>query len=306
VDWDYDAETRFRRLDSETLQALVALGELGIAFQLVYCVNDAEGGGDGWRVGEVTVTEKPSPFSQFGGVGSIAEADRQFKEKKQAAAPAVKASSAAGNCEPSIAMDHEDDDEDDGYWDRYDATPARTPAHNRSPAPPSAANGGAAPPAASFQTDDDDYFAQYDDVQPAMDNHDPDEAAQQAQLDPPPRGLGIGSTNNNNATTEAQQQIPSAEHRGSWVAVTEGDVSNSTIAHPRPESSASSNGSRTVAKLEATAGMQEQTEFGVKQHVSRSIRSLFQLSKSMGMEREEFEQLVKTELELLGLVEEGS
>lgn len=316
MDWDYDAETRFRRVDSETLQALVAPAEMGIAFQLVWCVNDAEGGGDGWRVGEVTVTEKPSPFSQFGGVGSIAEAERQFKEKQTAgggavssAAPAVTATNGGGN---SMALD--DDDEDDGYWDRYDATPARTPAATRSPAPPSAANGGTAPAVSASggaDADDDDYFAQYDDVQPAMDNHDPDEAAQQSHLDPP---LGLG---NSTAESTAQPQPDRSlhEHRGSWVAVSEdaglpaAAVSSTNgnghgLAHPRPESSASSTGSHTVAKLEASAGMQEQTEFGVKQHVSRSIRSLFQLSRSMGMGRAEFEQLVRTELDLLGMVEE--
>ncbi|CAG9938390.1 unnamed protein product, partial [Clonostachys rosea f. rosea IK726] len=59
-----------------------------------------------------------------------------------------------------------------------------------------------------------------------------------------------------------------------------------------------------IEKLEEEAGRKDQSDFGVKQHISRSIRSLFMLSRASGIEREEFEQLVKTELDVLGMVEE--
>lgn len=279
VDWGYDAETRYRRLDEETLQALVALPELGLAFQLVYCVNDKEGGGDGWRIGEVTIAEKPSPFLQFGGASTIAEAERQHRDKGK---DTLKVNGAT-------ASSTQDDEDDDDYWARYDATPARTPANNRSPAP----NTSGAPaqrPSEFRSTAEDDYFAQYDDVQPAMDNHDPDEEAQAAQLMPP---LGF----------QKSSTVADVNENGGIQT----DVSNAEIAlqHPRPDSSASSNGSHTVAKLEETAGKQEQNEFGVKQHVSRSIRSLYMLSKASGIDREEFDRLVKTELDLLAMMDEG-
>ncbi len=76
--------------------------------------------------------------------------------------------------------------------------------------------------------------------------------------------------------------------------------------HPRPASASShsSNVSLTVAKLEESAEKQEQSEFGVKQHVSRSIKSLFLLSRASGIDREEFERMVKTELDLLGMMED--
>jgi hypothetical protein len=61
----------------------------------------------------------------------------------------------------------------------------------------------------------------------------------------------------------------------------------------------------TVAKLEESAGKQEQSEFGVKQHISRSIRSLFLLSRAAGIDRQEFERMVRTELDVLGMVEDG-
>jgi hypothetical protein len=295
VDWGYDSEIRYRRLDEETLQALVALPNLGLAFQLVYCTNDKEGGdsGDGWRVGEVTVAESSSPFLQFGGTSSITEAERQFKDKDSKSKDSLKVNGGGTNPTREVEVDHGDDDDDDDYWARYDATPARTPANNRSPAP----NTSGAPsqqPSDLRSAAEDDYFAQYDSVQPAMDNHDPDEEAQAAQLMPP------------QSFQQNQRPVPAVTEVNENGSIQK-DVSNAEIAlqHPRPDSSASSNGSHTVAKLEETAGKQEQNEFGVKQHVSRSIRSLYMLSKASGIEREEFERLVKTELDLLGMMDEG-
>lgn len=307
VDWDYDAEIRFRRLDQETLQALVALENLGLAFQLVYCVNDQEGGGNGWRVGEVTVADKPSPFFAFEGVSSIEEADRQFAESK-AKKEAPKASAPAHNTlhVPNGGHHEEEEDDDDDYWARYDATPSRTPAQKQSPAPPSV-NVSQAPNSHLASSAEADYFAQYDDVQPAMDPHDPDEEVEQARLAPP---LGLGRV----VTHDSTEANELNETQGAWTLadIEKSDSRRSSrddadrvaaLVHPRPESSASSNGSETVAKLEATAGRQEQNEFGVKQHVSRSIRSLFLLARTSGIDREEFERLVHDELNVLGVIE---
>ncbi|KAL7935260.1 hypothetical protein V8C35DRAFT_298978 [Trichoderma chlorosporum] len=320
VDWDYDAQTRYRRLDQETLQALIVLAELGLAFQLVYCVNDAAGGGDGWRVGEITLADKASPFSQFGGVATVAEAEAKFHETK-IANPTVSYNSGS----TTSSEDLMGDEEDDGYWDRYDATPARTPANNRSPAPraataaasTSAAHSGAYDASAVMDDDDDDdYYAQYDDVQPAMDNHDPDEEALlRAHVQPP---LGLGRANN---AADSFIVTDPNETRSSWSfaeadkASSSGSIHSQTrpdfpspqelaLLHPRPESSASSNGSHTVARLEASAGKQEQSEFGIKQHVSRSIRSLFLLARSAGIEREEFERMVKVEMDVLCVLDD--
>ncbi|EKJ67536.1 hypothetical protein FPSE_12281 [Fusarium pseudograminearum CS3096] len=305
VDWEYDAETRFRRLDEETFQALVALSSLGLAFQLVYCVGDVEGGGDGWRVGEVTVTDKPSPFLQFGGASGIAEAEQQFAETQAKKVTSI-AKDTTGPSQSLSVPDggHEDEDDDDDYWARYDATPARTPAQ-KSPAPPSKATsqmGGVR--AASAE---DAYFAQYDNVQPAMDNHDPDEEEVAAQIAPP---LGLGRAHDSAEASERNETqgswtLAEAEHLGPSSAQNGNDSErHAALLHPRPASSASSNGSETVAKLEASAGKQTQNEFGVKQHVSRSIRSLFLLARASGIDRNEFENLVRAELDILGMVED--
>lgn len=299
VDWDYDAETRYRRVDEETLQALVALKELHLAFRLVYCVGDPEG--DGWKVGEVSVTEQPLPFSSFGGVSSIAEAERQFKESKESKSKTLQSNNLSTSRAPVSLGDDEDDDDD--YWARYDATPARTPAVKRSPAPQSTRGVGA--------TEEDDYYAQYDDVQPAMDNHDPDEEANLQDIAPP---LGLGARPSNVGVNGSdEEEVELNETHGAWTLANpprspsshsqrSGDDPNLLHPHPRPASSAGSNAS--VEKLEAAAAKQEQNDFGVKQHVSRSIKSLFMLSRASGIDREEFERMVRTELDTLGLMED--
>ncbi|KAK9421933.1 hypothetical protein SUNI508_05233 [Seiridium unicorne] len=291
VDWDYDAETRYRRLDEETLQALVVLQEKGLSFRLVYCTGEA----DGWKVGEVSTLDSPSPFSSFGGASSIAEADRQFQEeqsKKKESATTSK------NSFPNGGDLVEEEDDDDDYWARYDATPARTPATKRSPAPPSTSGRGGT-------GDEDDYYAQYDTVQPAMDPHDPDEEVNMQDMSPPPLGLAAPRPLQPAAHSSSEEEAELNETHGAWTIAEpprspsagsrSGDDPN--LAHPRPASSAGSNSS--VAKLEAAA-----ENFGVQQHISRSIKSLFMLARASGMDREDFDGIVKRELEMLRLMED--
>lgn len=309
VDWDYDVQTQYRRMDEETLQALVVLEDFELFFRLVYCINDEAGGGDGWRVGEISVPDKSNPFASFAGYSSIEAAENSFRQQDaNAHKPNPQpASSAVANV--SVDDKQEDDDDDDDYWARYDATPARTPQASRSPAPPSAQQTLAATHQAVAE-EDDAYFAQYDNVQPAMDNHDPDEAqaAQEITGSAPPLGLQHPTDSGARAGVDGDE---SNETNGAWTLAPspggrsqEEEERTASLAHPRPESSASSNGSNTVLKLEEQAGRQESSEFGIKQHVSRSIRSLFLLSRAAGIDRDEFERMVKTELDVLGMVEE--
>jgi hypothetical protein len=306
VDWDHDVDTRFRRLDSETLQALVVLRELGLSFQLVYCFGDAEGGGDGWRIGEVSVASTPSPFTVFGQATTIAQAEEVFASGKSAK-PAVHTNGGTANgngthqSNDAQEEDNDDDDDDDaGYWDRYDATPSRTPAQKASPAPHAAGGPVQAPARNGYSqaaADEDEYYAQYDDVQPAMDNHDPDEEAAAQHYAPP---LGLAPVQR--PSFGSSGVVPPVGINGGDSPAADRERIAHDLLHPRPESSASSSGSQTVARLEVEAGRQETNEFGVKQHISRSVRSLFQLSRVSGIDREEFERIVKTEIDLLGLM----
>lgn len=307
VDWDYDSQVKFRRLDTETLQALVAIPELHLGFQLVYCVGDNDGGGDGWRVAEVLPIDSSSPFETFGGQESIAAADKHHSDlKTQKTASAVSSTlKPNGTSHLELPADEEDGDDDDDYWARYDATPSRTPAGqtpaaNRSPAPTSLQ--ASASNLARGTSAEDAYFSQYDGVQPAMDNHDPDEARELEALAPP---LGLGQVDSRPADSPQQAEV--SETTGAWTLAEpprDGQAIDIDLMHPRPASSASSSkGSEAVAKLEESAERQGQSEFGVKQHVSRSIRSLFLLSRSAGIDRAEFESMVRSELDLLGIIE---
>ncbi|KAK3329666.1 hypothetical protein B0H66DRAFT_34136 [Apodospora peruviana] len=315
VDWDYNVQIKYRRLDQETIQTLVVLDEFDLFVRLIYCTGDGKAG---WRVGEVGVASDPSPLAAFGGFSDLAEAEKSFQAQ----------STAEGNRQPSVngtntangiygaprqqapVVAEEEDDDDDDYWGRYDATPSRTPAVKRSPAPQSMT----AAQTSRLSIDrsasaEDAYYAQYDSVQPAMDNHDPDE---EVEAPAPPLGLARAS-----AAEEKLEQTELGETSGAWTLAEPPARSPSArsnrsddaqrvanLLHPRPESSASSNGSLMVAKLEESAEKRDQNEFGVKQHISRSIRSLFLLSRSSGIDREEFERMVKTELDVLGMVED--
>ncbi|POS76832.1 hypothetical protein DHEL01_v204780 [Diaporthe helianthi] len=318
VDWDYNVQTQYRRLDEETLQALVVLQDFELVFRLVYCVNDEAGGGDGWRVGEISVPDKSSPFAVFAGHSSIAAAESAFRQEDgNTHKPKPQPASSAAAYQPVVDKEEEDDDndDDDDYWARYDATPARTPARtpqvNRSPAPPSTQQTTQSATHQAAAEEDDAYFSQYDNVQPAMDNHDPDEAQAAQEITGPARpALGLQRLVGP-ATRGGEEAEEANETNGAWTLAPspggrsqEDDARTASLAHPRPESSASSNGSNTVLRLEEQAGRQESSEFGVKQHVSRSIRSLFLLSRAAGIDRDEFERMVKTELDVLGMVEE--
>jgi hypothetical protein len=77
------------------------------------------------------------------------------------------------------------------------------------------------------------------------------------------------------------------------------------LKQPRPGSSGSS-GSDTVAKLEKRAAQRERdvSEVGIKQHIGTSVKSLYRLARGVGIGRGEFERIVRTELECLGLMDE--
>ena len=146
---------------------------------------------------------------------------------------------------------------------------------------------------------DDSYLARYADVQPAMDHEDPSE-----------RTPDIGESSlQGNALAELIQQHFAARETGERAQNYGDPLAAGTealaamLSHPRP-SSASSSGSDTVAKLEQEAETQSSSEIGVKQHIGASVKSLYRLAKATGMNHEQFQTLVRTELELLALADD--
>lgn len=142
-----------------------------------------------------------------------------------------------------------------------------------------------------------------------MDNHDPDEAQDHGDIET--------SLGRNEITRELQSNLSSNSelHDTSNAWSDPSPYSNPSdelhrvggLAQPRPTSSAGSSGSETVERLERKAqaeASREQSEVGIKQHISTSIKSLYRLAKVAGIERKEFERLVRTELDVLSLMDE--
>lgn len=284
IDLPGDIPVTYKRVDEETLRSKVPLPEHSLTVIYLWCPNDPDGGGPGWRVAELLPQEGPADDDDSWS-SSIGEANERAKVRvvEEALKEAEKGSYEASR---------DDDSNDDDYWAQYDNSPGRTPSIKTS-----------APHAiSSIQhpiLSDASYFDRYADVQPAMDNDDPSEDK---------AGIGQSSLNGNALAYLLQRQIRSVDAEepprinGYPAGDARGDIATQ-LTHPRPSSTPSA-GSDAVAKLEQEAESQSATEMGVKQHISASIKSLFRLAKSTGMPRAEFESIVKTELELLSLADD--
>ena len=298
VDWEAEVHVRYKRVDEETLQALVSLADLGLNVRLVWCVNDEVGGGDGWRIGEVSVLDNTE--SSWGAL-TISAAEDTFESTTTHTSTHHLSAAMNGN---SLLTPDEGEDDDDDYWAQYDKTPG-----GNTPAPKEDTTRPAPLTSTVLATDEDSYYAQYESVQPAMDNHDPDEAKQNGDIE--------SSLGKDEVTRELHSALSPAVHRPelsesstAWSQLppyTNGhgiDGQVDGLIQPRPSSSAGSSGSDTVDKLERQAAVREQSETGIKQHIGTSIKSLWRLAKVSGIERAEFDRLVRTELDCLGMMDE--
>lgn len=280
---------KYRRLDEETLQSQVTLHELGIVIVYLWCVGDQEGGGSGWRVSELNPTEGISTMEPQEWSDTINEADE--RARRALATNGVGGRMTSLSNEGTHQDENEDNGDDDDYWAQYDHTPSRTPAIKHSPAPPDHSNA----VNHNRNTSDADYYAQYAQVQPAMDNHDPSEDS---------RGTGPTSVDGNSVTAATSRLGAEASNRIVGLPALDNTEIPSTIIHTRPSSSSSA--SDTVARLEDSAASQSHAEVAIHQHISSSLKNLFRLARATGIEREEFERLVRTELDTLGLmIEDG-
>ncbi|KAM3077506.1 hypothetical protein ACMFMG_006845 [Clarireedia jacksonii] len=285
VDWENEAELQYRRVDKETLQALVTLRDLSLTVRLVWCVGDELGGGDGWRVGEVGVLDNENEAKW--GEKDIASAETAFATG--AKRPSPETTGGHPNISKGNASLEEEEDDDDDYWAQYDNTPA----------PPHSIQNGS-----KDNADEDSYYAQYADVQPAMDNHDPDEAAQNGTIE-----SSLGQDDHITSTLQQSLQDHAVSNEPNpWNSDSGSGIINVgeyvEVAQPRPGSSTGSSGSDTVARLEKRAELRGQSELGIKQHISTSVKSLYRLAKVAGIERGEFQRLIQTELDCLSLMDE--
>lgn len=293
IDFGDVLEITYRRLDEETLHARLVISDLALVVIYLWCQGDQEGGGDGWRVSEVIPVDDHQAGASNGWRLSISEADKKSREKNLA--DALRENSDVGLSIPqkSYGKEQETGDDDDDYWAQYDNTPSRTPG----PKQPGPVDGPANADRHRQSTSDVEYFARYGQVQPEMDNDVPSEdrrALGESSLNGnvvmPPLGQ---ATSNKDPTAPRRDQVRESSHDGDEEA---------GINHPA--ASSPSTASFTISRLEDSAAMQSHGEVAIRQHVSTTIKSLYRLSRGAGIDRQEFDELVRLELDTLSMMDD--
>lgn len=299
IEVDEPDQLLYRRSDPETLHSRLILGELGLVPTYIWCTGGE--GGDRWALAELRGSEDADDGTEW--FLNLSEANEAGYRRKSAQ-PNVAAQPALLQPEPA-----KEEEEDDGsYWAAYDQTPGRTPQQKHSPAPMSNMRTQVGPTQSELE-----YFARYaTEVQPALDAHDPDEespAPGESTLNgnalnysrdiqtEPIESSNFGPTGYDSSMGPMPSDVAKAKEHTGYL---EEDQSTS-LNHPRPSSSASSN---SVERLERQAESNSQAELAIKQHISTDIKSLFRLARASGIEREEFERIVQRELEVLPMLEE--
>ncbi|KAI9694353.1 MAG: hypothetical protein M1820_009001 [Bogoriella megaspora] len=292
---------KYRRTDTETLHAQLILDDYGLSAVYLWCMGDESAGGHAWRLAELRILNEQDVAVQW--TDSIAEANENFRNQNFVEALqdwVPRQSNGNYNGIAHQPSNQEDNDDDDDYWNSYDRTPGRTPL-KRSPAPTA--------PNASItdrkrSTSELDYYARYEtEVQPALDAHDPSEAASEQHE----------STLNGNVLSIGQEdykpQLQSVLPNGNSTADTPTSpyrtrsTSNQTddnVSQPRPISPPSPG---HVARLEESASSHSQAEVGIRQHISSETKNLFRLARSAGIDRAEFTQIMNREIESLAMLD---
>jgi hypothetical protein len=291
---------QFRKLDEETIHAKVVLRELGLAIVYLWCVGDVEGCGDGWKVAEVLAYDEEEQYGEKW-YDSVSTADTV---KPVAASVRLPLENGIDLRDHNKACDRAVDDDDDAYWRLYDGTPApQTP-----PGPPlPTSHGGASRNAHLTVASEEEYFARYALVQPALGND--DHQSQGKGFDIPREKLwqtnNVYSSNcpvsSVMAITESMPSLPEPLTSASRYVSSIGKTVGSPLGQPRPSFSSSSS---VVARLEETVASRFWAEVGVKQHLSASVKSLFRVSRVAGVGIEKFTRLLKSELYCSGGLEE--
>jgi len=293
---------QYRRLDQETLHSRLDVREFELLPIYVWCDEDPQGDGPGWKLHELRTIEDLDDGTEW--LSSEAEANEANPTHNDRS----KITHLAANHNTTTTK--ADDEDDDSYWASYDQTPGRTPAQH-SPAPQQSSFSASSHQDPGTQKDaEDSYYARYGSVQPALDPHDPDEETPE-------------STHQSTLTGSALQQptaMPAAsgwESRSLFPASKPSDKIDSATAStshlsggggsfiaPRPTSPGSVASERSVEILEQGAVDMTRAEVGVKQHISSEVKSLYKLARSIGVDRAEFERIVRTQLDVLALLED--
>ena len=276
---------QYRRLDEETLQSIARLPDMGLTVTFLWCEGDQEGGGTGWRVSEVGSLENNVIGYSQPWWNTMSEADEKLKNSFP------QDSMRQNGLLPSDGVDCQEvnyDDEDD-YWAQYDQTPSRTPAPNQS----SGLHAAHHEPSNEKADSDINYYAKYAQIQPALDSDDPSIGKDE---------IGQSSLNGNSLILDRPSNVyHQLEDHSSSSQFQDQKFPSEDIIHTRPSSS---NSSSIVAQLESSAESQSHAEVAIQHHLSTSMKSLYRLARSVGIENSEFQRLVRTELEILGMLDD--
>lgn len=259
----------FKRYDSETLRCQIPLPEWNLTVICLWCIEEL-GKGE-WKVAELEPYD-PSLEKDSSWHSSVTEATKSATSNGRLhlnSTNGIRAGADTGAGE-----------DDSDYWAQYDRTPGRTPAKT-SPAPGISNY--------TYGPSEQDYYARYGDVQPAIDADDPSEQADENSTLNGNTVAGITSRYQDYQSNDITRVLPrDAEPQ---------------LQNPQP-SPPPSQGSDTVAKLEETAETHSFSEIGIRQHISTSVKSMYRLARSCGIERDEFQRMISRELDVLALMEE--
>ncbi|KIW20410.1 hypothetical protein PV08_00985 [Exophiala spinifera] len=274
---DHD-QIKYKRFDEETLRAQVPLQDWPFTAVYLWCTGNEEG--NSWRLAEL-LPQDSDLQQDTSWSSSITEANESAQERMVTEA-LQEADRANARSTRNLSVPQADEDD---YWAMYDRSEGRTPAR-KTPVEP-----------ARSGPSEDDYYARYASVQPALDAHDPDEEMEDA----------AGSTLNGHSLQHllsgapldsSQDREPPPYQQGLFKdSAEEKDLA---VNQPAP-SSPSSRGSDTVARLEEHAERYGASEIGIRQHISTTLKSMYRLAKSAGMDRDEFDRIVQRELETLSI-----
>lgn len=297
VDFGDIEPIKYRRLDEETLQAILRISVLSLAVQYLWCQGDEDGGGDGWRVSDLASFEEHKDIEKDTWFPTIEAAEEEEAEDVKALASTDHGEIPAGSTllatQSAMDINQNSADADDAkYWSQYDDILERSPRPVYSRAESRNLDNSLRGIASESE-----YFARYGQVQPEMDNDDPleDHSA-----------MGEFTLNGDMMTASRQQ----ATCGHTYASQAERKLENSqgrdgsAISHPRTSSPSAA--PVAVSRLEESAAAQSVYEVIIRQHVSTTIKSLFRLTRGAGLDREEFNELVRTELDTLGMMSDDS
>ena len=287
IDYGDVEAVRYRRLDEETLQARMVLIDLGLLLIYLWCDGDQEGGGNGWRVSEVRPLEGEIENSTIDWSPSISMADEGASERmmndalRHGEENSIKQGSTNGI---PVMQEQQDDDED--YWASYDKSPG-----------PGAKSVARPTYERTRTTSEDEYFARYSEVQPEMDNDDPSEDHEQFR-EP--------TLDGNRIVPATRQTVESATYGPHSNTDPLDNSANPTFDPDLHQPTASSPVIRpnTLVQLEEHASSRSMTEIAIGHHVSTTMKSLYRLCRSSGIDSEEFHRMIHNEMETLSMMED--